>query len=147
MAPITTARGLTIGAVSRRTDCNVETIRYYERIGLLPRPPRSAGGQRAYDAPHVRRLRFIRRGRELGFTLAQVRQLLALVDRDATCAEVRVITLAHLGEVRGKIADLRRLERVLADTARRCRGGRVPDCPVIEALSAELDSSSGAALG
>jgi MerR family mercuric resistance operon transcriptional regulator len=92
---------LMIGALSRRTGCKVETIRYYERIGLLPPPPRSAGGQRHYGKDGLKRLTFIRRSRELGFSLKEVRGLLRLVDGGGyTCAEVRAITLDHLAEVR-----------------------------------------------
>src|SRR6266545_3171923 len=99
---------LTIGTLSERTGCNIETIRYYERIGLMPRTARSAGGHRLYGEEHVKRLGFIRRSRELGFTLDQVRTLLALVDgRRYTCAQVKRITVEHLDEVHRKVADLR----------------------------------------
>lgn len=126
---------LSIGELSARTGCNVETIRYYERIALLPAPPRTAGGHRAYGEDHHKRLNFIRRSRELGFTLQQVRDMLRLVDGGAyTCGEVRALTLEHLHEVRGKIADLQRLERDLAAMAAECEGGAVPDCPVIDTL-------------
>jgi MerR family mercuric resistance operon transcriptional regulator len=126
---------LTIGALSKRTGCHIETIRYYERIGLLPAPPRSAGGHRLYGEDHLKRLTFVRRGRELGFTLEDIRGLLGLVDGGAyTCAEVKALTLDHLGEVRRKLADLRRLEKVLKNMAEECDGGAVPDCPVIDAL-------------
>jgi MerR family mercuric resistance operon transcriptional regulator len=137
MPAITVSRGsgLTIGALSRRTRVNIETIRFYERIGILPKPPRSAGGHRIYGQDELMRLGFVRRSRELGFSLDEVRGLLRLVDGGCwTCAEVKAITLNHLADVRGKIADLRRLERTLADVAGKCRGGKVPECPVIEAL-------------
>ena len=133
--PISGELRQTIGALSRRTGFKVETIRYYERIGLLPPPPRSAGGQRHYGEDGLKRLTFIRRGRELGFSLEEVRGLLRLVDGGGyTCAEVRAITLGHLAEVRAKIADLRRLGRTLDSIAGQCVGGTVPDCPIIEAL-------------
>ena len=126
---------MTIGALSKRTRVNVETIRFYERIGILPKPPRSAGGHRIYGDHELMRLGFVRRGRELGFSLDEVRGLLSLVDgAHYTCAEVKAITLGHLADVRRKIADLRRLERTLADVAGKCKGSKVPDCPVIEAL-------------
>lgn len=124
-----------IGGLSRRTGVNIETIRYYEKIGLLPPPPRSAGGHRLYEAGHHNRLNFIRRSRELGFTLDEIRNLLGLVEGGYTCGEVREAALAHLASVRGKISDLRRMERILADTAARCRGGAAPDCPIIDVLS------------
>ena len=87
------ARRIGIGSLSRRTGVHIETVRYYEREGLLPEPPRTPGGHRVYDEVHVRRLNFIRRGRELGFTLGEIRQLLALVDEnDFTCDEIKEIT-------------------------------------------------------
>jgi MerR family mercuric resistance operon transcriptional regulator len=137
MSPITVSRGpaLTIGALSRRTGVNIETIRFYERVGILPKPPRSAGGHRI-SQEQLMRLGFVRRSRELGFSLDEVRGLLQLVDGGRyTCAEVKAITLDHLADIRRRIADLRRLEQTLADVAGKCRGGKVPDCPVIEALS------------
>ena len=137
MPPITLSRDstLTIGALSIRTGVKIETIRFYERIGILAKPPRSAAGHRIYSQEQLMRLGFIRRSRELGFSLDEVRRLLQLVDGGRyTCAEVKAITLDHLGEVRRKIADLRRLERTLAAVAGKCRGGKVPDCPIVEAL-------------
>lgn len=126
---------LTIGALSKRTGCHIETIRYYERIGLLPRPPRSEGGHRLFGEGHLKRLLFVRRSRELGFTLDQVRELLRLVDgSNYSCAQVKAITLEHLGDVRKKVADLTILEKVLKDMVSRCEGGEVPDCPIIDAL-------------
>jgi MerR family mercuric resistance operon transcriptional regulator len=125
-----------IGELSRRTGCNIETIRYYERIALLPAPARSAGRYRVYDTADVRRLAFIRRSRELGFTLDEVRTLLALSANveEGVCAEARAIAASHLVEVRAKIADLRAMERVLADAVRRCTAGELPGCPIIDAL-------------
>jgi MerR family mercuric resistance operon transcriptional regulator len=130
--------GILIGELSRRTGCNIETIRYYERISLLRAPARSAGHYRVYDTADVRRLAFIRRARKLGFTLDEVRALLALSanDRQDTCAQVRELAAGHLSEVRAKIADLRAMERVLADAVRRCTAGELPGCPIIDALSA-----------
>jgi MerR family transcriptional regulator, mercuric resistance operon regulatory protein len=122
-----------IGELSRRTGCHVETIRYYERIGLLPHPLRSASRYRLYDARDVRRLTFVRRARELGFTLDDVRVLLTL-SRDGSedpCGEVRKLAADHLVEVRAKIADLHAMERVLSDAVRRCDSGEPTDCPLI----------------
>ncbi len=128
-------QGITIGKLSKQTGCNIETIRYYERIGLLFEPPRTSGGYRIYDDDDLKRLNFIRRSRELGFTLKEVRELLGLVDgEDYTCVEVKVITVAHLNDVRKKITDLRNLEGVLKDMVSQCDDGTVPDCPVIDAL-------------
>jgi MerR family mercuric resistance operon transcriptional regulator len=133
--------GIQIGELSRRTGCNIETIRYYERISLLRAPARSAGHYRVYDTADVRRLAFIRRARELGFTLDEVRALLALSanDRQDTCAQVREFAAGHLAEVRAKIADLRAMERVLADAVWRCTAGELPGCPIIDALSRPPD--------
>lgn len=124
------------GELSQRTGCNLETIRYYDKIGLMPDPPRSASGYRVYDETHVARLRFILRGRELGFSIKEIRGLLSLVDRGTqTCAEVQALTEQHLSEVRAKIRDLKRIEKVLAETAAQCSGEEVPECPVLEALA------------
>ena len=126
---------LSIGALSKQSAVNIETIRYYEKIGIMPVPARSAGGYRIYEPGHLKRLGFVRRGRELGFGLDELRGLLRLVDGHTyTCAEVRTLTLDHLAEVRRKIRDLRRLGRVMADMAAQCTGDRVPQCPVIDAL-------------
>ena len=130
--------GIQIGELSRRTGCNIVTIRYYEQIALLPAPARSAGRYRVYDTADVRRLAFIRRARELGFTLDEVRTLLSLSADDGqdTCANVREVAERHLADVRAKIADLQAMEHVLADAVRRCAAGEVPGCPIIDALSA-----------
>ncbi len=131
-------RPLTRGQVAARTGCNIETVRYYERIGLLPSPPRSAGGHRLYGADLVKRLVFIRRSRELGFALEEVRDLLDLVDaKGYTCAEIETITRDHLQTVRAKIADLRKIEAVLEDMVSQCEGGTTPRCPVVDALFRE----------
>lgn len=135
MPQITASRALPIGAMSRATGVNIETIRYYERIGVMPRPARTQGGHRAYDADQLKRLAFIKRARELGFSLEEIRALLDLVDTGTyTCAEVHHMTSEHLATVRQKIADLRRMERVLKDMAAQCSRGDVPVCPVVDAL-------------
>ncbi|MBI5136063.1 MAG: helix-turn-helix domain-containing protein [Nitrospirae bacterium] len=124
-----------IGALAARTGVNAETIRYYERIGLLPRPRRTDGGHRLYDHGQRKRLVFIRRARELGFSVEEVRELLRLVDGgDHTCAEVKSVTVRHLADVRRKLADLGKLERTLGTISARCAGGLVPDCPILDAL-------------
>ena len=127
-----------IGTLSKRTGCHIETIRYYERIKLLPKPPRSEGGHRLYDREQVKRLVFIRRSRELGFSLDEIRTLLRLVDgKRYTCLEVKTITEKHLGDVGKKISDLRRLQKTLRTISSQCDGGLVPDCPIIDALFSE----------
>jgi MerR family mercuric resistance operon transcriptional regulator len=127
-----------IGTFSERTDCHIETIRYYERIKLLPKPPRTEGGHRLYDREQVKRLVFIRRSRELGFSLDEIRTLLRLVDgKRYTCQEVKTITETHLEDVKRKIADLRRLQKTLAAISSQCEGGSVPACPIIDTLFSE----------
>jgi MerR family transcriptional regulator, mercuric resistance operon regulatory protein len=129
---------ITIGELSRRTGVNIETIRYYEKIKMLPIPPRTAGGRRLYGEVETRILAFIRRARELGFTPVEVRALLDLGGPEkATCAEVRTVAARHLQDIRAKIADLRKLERLLAQTIAKCSGRKVPECPVIDILDVQ----------
>lgn len=127
---------LAIGELGRLTGTKAETIRYYERIGLLAPPERTAGNYRAYGSEHLNRLSFIRRSRDLGFSLEQVRALLDLSDdRDRPCEAVDAIAKAHLAEVDRKIADLKALRRELNSMVNQCRSGTVADCRIIEALS------------
>ena len=135
MAQITSMKGLLIGEISRRTGVNIETIRYYERIEVMPKPKRSEGGQRLYDESQLNRLGFIKRSRELGFGLKEICALLTLVDSgEMTCGEVHALTVEHLQGVRSKIADLRKLERALKNLAAQCSLGDVSDCPIVETL-------------
>jgi MerR family transcriptional regulator, mercuric resistance operon regulatory protein len=125
--------------LSRASGCNLETIRYYENIGVMPVPPRAANGYRCYDKSHVLRLQFIMRARDLGFSLDEVRDLLVLVDGGKkTCAEVEVLATGHLEQVRARIVDLNRIEKVLSRTVAQCSGDRVPECAVIDALATEF---------
>ena len=128
---------ISIGELSRRTGVNIETIRYYERINMMPHPPRTASGRRVYGEVETRTLSFIRRSRELGFTLDEIRALLALSAEQGqeVCADVRHLAANHLRDVRAKIADLRAMERILADAVRRCDEGESARCPLIDALS------------
>lgn len=128
-------RDLTIGRLSALTGVKVETVRYYERIGLLPRPLRSLGNRRLYDNAARERLSFVRRARELGFTLGDIRALLSLSNGEGRCTKAHSLTTRHLGVVRERIADLKKLERTLARAARQCARGASPDCPIIETLS------------
>jgi len=132
---MTTSRTtIPIGELSKRADCNIETIRYYERIGLLPIPLRR-GRYRTYGASDVRRLSFVRRARELGFPIEAVRTLLALTDSGgASCGQARNLASEHLRDVRVKIADLRRMEQVLEETVDACEAGNPVGCPLLEAL-------------
>lgn len=127
---------LAIGELGRLTGTKVETIRYYERIGLLAAPTRTAGNYRAYGPGHLNRLSFIRRSRDLGFSLGQVRVLLTLSDdRHQPCEAIDAIARQHLAEVDRKIADLRALRRELGNMIDQCRCGTVAECRIIEALS------------
>lgn len=133
---MTATGALQIGELSRRTGCNIETIRYYERIGVLDVPLRR-GRYRSYGEEDVGRLGFVRRARELGFTLDEVRALLQLATGGpAACAEVRGVAALHLADVRARIADLKRMERVLADSVRACEAGDDPACPLLQTLQA-----------
>ncbi len=124
-----------IGRMSERTGVHIETIRYYERIGLLPEPLRSEGRHRLYDDNHRQRLVFIRRSRELGFSLDQIRGLLGLSKGSKfTCSEVKALTEQHIADIRHKIRDLKRLARILSDLSARCRGGKLPTCPILDVL-------------
>lgn len=128
-------RTVTIGDLAARTGVNIETIRYYERVGVLPAASRSAGGYRVYDDDAMKRLAFVRRSRDLGFTLDEVRALLKLAaNRSRSCARVRDLAAAHLGSVQAKLVDLKRMERVLKSMVASCADGTLPDCPLIEAL-------------
>ncbi|HET9818950.1 MAG TPA: helix-turn-helix domain-containing protein [Rhodanobacteraceae bacterium] len=129
-----------IGELARRTRTNAPTIRYYEEIGLLPAPSRRDGGQRTYGDSDSRRLSFIRQCRAFGFPIAQVRSLVALTeDHDRSCTEARSIAHIHLGAVREKLAELKGLERNLADFIKRCdavcRGGPGPDCVIFRDMA------------
>jgi Cu(I)-responsive transcriptional regulator len=129
----------TIGNLANATDTKVETIRYYERIGLLSAPARTSGNYRAYNPEHLNRLSFIRRARDLGFSLAQVRELLSLSDqRDRSCKAVDAIAREHLAEVDSKIADLSALRRELDNVISQCSHGTVADCRIIDALSPDM---------
>jgi Cu(I)-responsive transcriptional regulator len=126
----------TIGRLSAATGVNIETIRYYERAGLIAPPARTDGNYRAYAPIDVTRLRFIKRTRDLGFSLEQVRALLSISgDRDRDCRTVEAIAIEHLTEVDRKIADLKALRRELADAVASCEGGTVAECRILEAFS------------
>ncbi len=127
---------MTIGALGEATSVGVETIRYYERIGILPAPARTAGGYRIYKPEHVRRLNFIRRGRELGLTLDAVRELLSLAsDRLRPCTRVDRLVREHIHDLDHKIEGLQQLRGALQKLADSCRGSeRIADCRILEAL-------------
>lgn len=125
-----------IGELSRITGANIETIRYYERIGLLPPPARTSANYRSYGDSHRKRLNFVRHSRELGFTIEEIRSLLDLSDHpERSCGEADRIASAHLEQVETKIAQLIALRDELTRIVGRCRGGLAGDCRVIEALA------------
>jgi Cu(I)-responsive transcriptional regulator len=125
-----------IGELARLTGTKVETIRYYERLGLLLPPARTGGNYRAYTRSHLERLSFVRRGRDLGFSLDEVRELLRLSDdRSQSCAEVDRIARVHLAEVERKLADLKALGAELRQLVEQCQHGTVAECRIIEALA------------
>lgn len=123
--------------LAKATGCNLETIRYYEKTGLLAEPLRGANGYRLYGEADIRRLRFVLRARALGFTIEEIRGLLGLVDGGTqTCAEVKARTELHLADVRAKIADLRRIAVILQETSAQCSGDAAPQCAILDALAA-----------
>ncbi len=126
-----------IGAASSRSGVHVETIRYYERIGLVPAAPRAPNGRRRYDDRATARLIFIKRARELGFPLPDIRALLALADTSAACEEAHALTMRRRADVRAKIRDLRRLDRILTRSAAGCRKTGDGPCPIIDALAGQ----------
>ena len=129
-------RPLTIGALADLTGTKVETIRYYERLGLLAAPARTAGNYRSYEPSDVGRLSFIRRARDLGFSLDQVRALLDLADqKDRSCETVDALARGHLAEVKRKIADLKGLRRELDSLISQCSHGTIAECRILEALA------------
>ncbi len=127
---------LTIGRLAKTAGSDVETIRYYERRGLVPEPPRGRNGYRLYPASAVARLRFIQRAKTLGFSLAEIADLLRLQDANADRGEVRAMTRQKQADLDQRIADLQRMRAVLADLEERCTGhGPAQSCPIIEALN------------
>ena len=139
-----TRRDLTISEAARIAGTTPETVRYYERFGVLPPARRSANNYRSYGEADVRRLVFLRKGRDLGFSLDDLRKLLAVSDDpNRDCADVDRLTAAHLEAVENKIADLQRLAVELRHLGHQCRGGRISDCRIIEALSPAAGDGRG----
>ena len=132
-------KSLTIGHLARNAGINLETVRYYERVGLLPKAPRSASGYRLFPADATRRLRFIRRAQELGFSLKEIRELLALrVSPRTTNAEIRKRTEAKIADIDGKIRSLESISKTLRKLTKSCAGcGPASECPILESLDRE----------
>jgi MerR family mercuric resistance operon transcriptional regulator len=130
---------LTIGQVAQQAGVGVETVRFYERQGLLEEPARRASGYRQYPEDVIARLRFIRRAKELGFSLKEIKELLALrVDPTTTCREVKEQAQAKITDIEGKIRSLLRMKAALVELTRSCRGrGPASECPILEALEKE----------
>jgi MerR family mercuric resistance operon transcriptional regulator len=133
---------LTIGKVAKAADVGVETIRFYEREGLIAAPPRRRSGYREYPEDTVRRVRFIRHAKELGFTLREIAELLSMrVDERTSCAEVRALARTKIADVDERIAALQRMRDALDRLARRCRGvGPATECPILDALDHEANA-------
>ena len=130
------ATAFTIGHLARATDTKVETVRYYERIGLLAAPGRTQGNYRAYGSDALSRLSFIRRASDLGFSIDQIRDLLDLAGQaQGDCGSVDVMATEHLAEIDRKLADLTALRRELGALVSSCRGGTIAECRILEALA------------
>jgi MerR family mercuric resistance operon transcriptional regulator len=132
---------MTIGQVARAAGVGVETVRFYEREGLLQEPARKESGYRQFTDDVVARLRFIKRAKDLGFTLKEIKDLLALrVDPETTCAEVRERARAKIADVETKIVDLQRIKKALVKLRTSCRGsGPTSECPILDALDKEIE--------
>lgn len=127
------AETLTIARVAENAGVGIETVRYYERRGLIRQPDRRNGAYRRYDMEHVKRIRFVKRAQELGFSLEEIATLLELED-GAKRAQVRRVASVRLEQIRARIADMRQMERVLKHLLAECESGKTPDCPIIETL-------------
>lgn len=130
---------LTIGLVARRSGVGVETVRFYEREGLLAKPARTISGYRQFDEQVIARLRFIQRAKELGFTLNEIKELLSLrIDPSTTCADVKLRAETKIADVEAKIESLKRIRRALVKLTKACSGrGTTNECPILDALDGE----------
>lgn len=123
------------GALAQRTGCNAETVRYYEKIGIMPEPARTSAGHRVYEASDQKRLTLILRLRDLGFSIEELREVLLLIDSETiTCGEVETITQDHIGVIKAKIRDLRTILGALQELVAKCDGGDTPDCGALTEL-------------
>ena len=129
-----------VGQLAKRAKCKVETVHFYEKSGLMPKPPRTEGGHRVYDINHLKRLNFIRRSRDLGFAIKQVRELLTFIDEpNHCCGEVKAMAAVKVEEVQQKIDDLQCLKLALDHMISQCKGSNysIDDCPIVDALYVE----------
>ena len=134
------ATQFSIGQLAKRAKCKVETVHYYEKSGLMPEPPRTNGGHRIYTLTHIKRLNFIRRCRELGFSIKRITKLLQFIDEpNHYCGEVKAMAMLQAREVQQKIDDLQRLKLALNDMMNKCKGAdySIDNCPIIDALYIE----------
>jgi MerR family copper efflux transcriptional regulator len=137
-------RHFTIGKLADRAGVGIDTVRFYERRGLLPKPKRTASGYRLYDEASINRIRFVRRAKQLGFTLDEIEILLQLQDKGGRKAEVKSITTRKLEQIDAKIADLSRMRDVLTTLAAECSGqGNISTCPIIEAIAEDEIHTDG----
>ncbi len=136
---------MTIGQVAKKANVNIQTVRFYERRGLIPEPPRRSSGYRQYSGDDVARIQFIKHAQEVGFTLKEISELLSLrVDPKTSCGEVKGKANAKIAEIEEKIRALQRMKKALSTLAAQCRGqGPTSECPILEALS-EATSRHGA---
>ena len=133
---------LTRGEVAERSGIGFETVRYYEERGLIPKPPRSSAGYRLYDERYVRRLRFIGRAQELGFTLSEIQELLELRGgAETTCSQIKEMAADKREAVEAKMQDLERIRDALDRLSEACEGGDAPtsDCPLLEVMEGKAD--------
>ncbi len=130
---------LFIGKLAETAGVNIQTIRYYERIGLIPQPQRKESGYRQYDKKDVQKIKFIKRAKELGFTLREIQDLLTLrVDPDSTCEDIRERAEKKITDIEEKISELKRIKKALDKLTTACVGrGPTGDCPILEALESE----------
>ena len=132
-----TKETFSVSILASQAQCNIETVRYYENENLMPLPPRTPGGHRQYSKDHLKRLYFIRRCRELGFPIEQVRQMLRIIDEPShTCEEVKDLARLQILVVQEKLDDLNRLKKALGEMFSQCSGGgyKIDHCPIIQAL-------------
>jgi MerR family mercuric resistance operon transcriptional regulator len=132
-----------IGEVASRADVNKETVRYYEKRGLIPKPDRRRSGYRIFTHRHIDQIRFIKRAQELGFTLSEIKELLELrLDGDSSCEQVREKAELKLGEVKQKIKDLKNIKEVLGELIEACKAdGTTEECVILNALEGERDGN------
>lgn len=132
-------KSLTIGQLAKRAQLNVETVRYYERRGLMPDPPRRASGYRQYSEDDITRIRFIRHAKDLGFSLKEISELLSLrIDPDTTCGDIKRKAEAKIADIEEKIRALQEMKKGLGKLVASCRGrGPTSECPILEVLNSE----------